>query len=416
MQSFNAHPHWVHVQELYHILAGAGYRVYLAGGCVRDLILGLTPKDFDLVTDAPAAEIEKLLPKTLPVGKQFGIFIVPYPDFQIEVAIFRKDGLYTDGRHPEKIELGTPEEDALRRDFTINALFYDLKTKQIIDYVNGQEDLKNKVLRCVGEPEKRFSEDYLRILRALRFSARLSFKIEEKTWEGMKNLAFQVPSLSQERITEEFGKLLSGPGSKLGVQLLIELDIFKYLWPDLSETFTKVKRDLLSAREFVTEGNLLEAWYLFFAPIVRGLDKAQDYKKIRSSFFLNLKMSHHFSKKISQGLLLIKVDWFKERLGNLLLELLKPGGELIFLYWQWLISEKLLSAEEAQKIKSIQNRYDSLKDHCEPLLNGQDLITMGFAAGPKMGEILQEAYLLQLEGQLRTKSEATMWAQSLARG
>lgn len=202
------------LKELSETLWSHGYKVFLAGGCVRDFLLGRAYKDLDVVTDAPVEVVQKLFKKTIPVGIQFGIVRVIVQGFEFEVARFRRDGPYKDGRHPEFVEFSEPEADAARRDFTINALFYDLKNQKILDYVGGQADLRQGLLRAVGDPWCRFKEDYLRILRLMRFACQLKndqlrFQMEEETEKAAMALVAHLKEVSGERICVELFKALN---------------------------------------------------------------------------------------------------------------------------------------------------------------------------------------------------------------
>lgn len=192
------HSQWPAVEEILQSLKLAGYECYLAGGCVRDALLGRPASDLDVATNATPEQIEKLFPKTIAVGKSFGVMRVLSRGSDIEVATFRKDGLYKDGRRPEDVSFSSPEEDAKRRDFTVNALFFDLSKEKVIDFVSGLEDLKQQTLRAVGDAFLRFEEDKLRILRALRFASQLGFVIESKTFQAIKISAPQVVQVSPE--------------------------------------------------------------------------------------------------------------------------------------------------------------------------------------------------------------------------
>ncbi|HEX4923157.1 MAG TPA: CCA tRNA nucleotidyltransferase, partial [Bdellovibrionales bacterium] len=175
---FSSHPHWPAVETVCGTLARSGYEAWLAGGCVRDALLGRVPQDFDVATSAAPEQVEALFERAVAVGKAFGVIILPFEGFQIEVATFRKDGLYVDGRRPASVTFSSPREDAARRDFTVNALYYDVVNKRVVDYVNGERDLAAHVIRTVGSPHDRLSEDSLRLMRAVRFSAQLGFEIE----------------------------------------------------------------------------------------------------------------------------------------------------------------------------------------------------------------------------------------------
>src|SRR5947209_8570545 len=191
-------------------LREAGHVAYFAGGCVRDLLLGKEPKDYDVATDAPPQRVRALFSNTQAVGAAFGVILVRHRRSQVEVATFRSDGTYLDGRRPEAVRFTTAAEDAQRRDFTINGLFLDPVADQVIDFVGGREDLKAGVIRAIGEPSARFGEDHLRMLRALRFAARFGFQIEPRTQDAIRRHAPQLVRISPERIAEELRFTLPG--------------------------------------------------------------------------------------------------------------------------------------------------------------------------------------------------------------
>lgn len=237
------HSQWPAVEEILQSLKLAGYECYLAGGCVRDALLGRPASDLDVATNATPEQIEKLFPKTIAVGKSFGVMRVLSRGSDIEVATFRKDGLYKDGRRPEDVSFSSPEEDAKRRDFTVNALFFDLSKEKVIDFVSGLEDLKQQTLRAVGDAFLRFEEDKLRILRALRFASQLGFVIESKTFQAIKISAPQVVQVSPERLKEEFFKLLRGPFVHIALGQAQEAGIVHILFPAYQKSLWQ---DLLS--------------------------------------------------------------------------------------------------------------------------------------------------------------------------
>ncbi|MCK5346782.1 MAG: CCA tRNA nucleotidyltransferase, partial [Candidatus Heimdallarchaeota archaeon] len=177
-------------------LQAVGFTAYFAGGSVRDMLLNINPSDIDIVTNATPSEISQLFVNSRHVGAAFGVVIVKVREHKFEVATFRKDKEYFDGRHPEGIEFTSAKEDAKRRDFTVNGMFYDPVSKEVIDFVGGRKDLENGVLRAIGDAEERFSEDYLRLIRAIRFAARLGFKIEEKTWNSIRSNVHNAANLA----------------------------------------------------------------------------------------------------------------------------------------------------------------------------------------------------------------------------
>ena len=216
-------------------LQRAGYTAYLAGGCVRDHLLGIEAKDFDIATNARPEQVQRIFPRvTNLTGKAFGVVRVLVGEEQFEVAMFRQDGIYVDGRRPVTVSPATPELDAQRRDFTINGLFYDPVAEKLIDYVGGEADLRAKVLRAIGVPADRFGEDQLRLLRAIRFAARLNFKIEPHTWEAICAMAPYIQTVSAERIRDEVNKIFTARKPERGLDLLDKSGLLREILPDIA--------------------------------------------------------------------------------------------------------------------------------------------------------------------------------------
>ncbi len=214
------------------VLREAGHVVYFAGGAVRDQLLGKDPKDYDLATSARPDEVQALFKKSDAVGEHFGVIIVKGEGEMIEVATFRTDGSYTDGRRPESVEFSSPEKDAQRRDFTINGLFQDPLTEEIIDHVGGRADLEAGILRAIGEPQKRFEEDALRLMRAIRFAVMTGFEIEENTWAAIQECAPLLAQISPERIRDEFSHILVAKNRARGLDLLVASGLLKEFLPE----------------------------------------------------------------------------------------------------------------------------------------------------------------------------------------
>lgn len=212
-------------------LRTAGRVAYLAGGCVRDMLLGRPPKDYDVVTDATPDEIVGLFRRTRKVGMQFGVVLVGVQRHWVEVATFRSDGDYLDGRRPESVRFTDAREDALRRDFTINGMFYDPESRTVIDHVGGQADIRARLIRAIGDPHLRFQEDYLRMLRAVRFAARFGFEIEPKTSAAIVERAPSIREISTERVRMELEMMLSDAGRAMAFRLLLSTGLFGHLWP-----------------------------------------------------------------------------------------------------------------------------------------------------------------------------------------
>src|SRR3954468_19962425 len=215
------------------------YQAYLAGGCVRDFILGREPVDWDVATDATPNDVMRIFPQTYAVGAQFGVVLVPYDDNgvnrTIEVATFRSDGAYSDGRHPDEVRFAkTPQEDVQRRDFTINGLLLDPLTNEVLDYVGGRKDLEAGIIRTIGDPEKRFAEDKLRMLRAIRFAARFGYILERGTMEAIQKLAPQISQVSAERVRDELTKMLTEGRARLAFFMLYATKLLQQVLPEIA--------------------------------------------------------------------------------------------------------------------------------------------------------------------------------------
>lgn len=216
-------------------LRDTGYRALFNGGCVRDIIMGREPSDYDVCTDALPENVQQLFPESIPVGAQFGVVIVVESGVQVEVATFRADIGSADGRHPERVEFSTsPEEDVRRRDFTINGLLMDPVDGRVLDFVGGLADIRAKMIRAIGDPQRRFEEDKLRMLRAVRFAARFDYRIEERTFLAIRKLAPEIRQVSQERIRDELSKMLTEGAARRAFELLDETGLLKEVLPEAS--------------------------------------------------------------------------------------------------------------------------------------------------------------------------------------
>src|ERR1700723_150596 len=221
-----------------------GFQAFLVGGCVRDIILGREPADYDVTTDALPGQVEEIFPGSLTVGAKFGVVIVPQETpgaadadrLQVEVATFRSDVGYSDGRHPDRVDYtSSPKDDVKRRDFTINALLLDPETNEILDFVGGREDLKAGIIRAIGDPEARFREDKLRMVRAVRFAARFGYTIELSTLKAIQQLAPEIGQISKERLRDELTKILTGGAERRGFELLDQTGLLVYLLPEIAK-------------------------------------------------------------------------------------------------------------------------------------------------------------------------------------
>src|SRR6059058_1263781 len=228
-----------------------GHIAYFAGGCVRDLLRGLVPKDYDIATDARPEVVQKLFPRTYAVGAHFGVIIVLEDGFQFEVATFRSDEAYIDGRHPTAVHFSSPKEDARRRDFTINGMFYDPVAEEVIDFVGGRADIAAKLVRSIDDPAHRFAEDRLRMLRAVRFATVLDYQIDAKTWDALVNNAVSIHEISAERIRDELVAIFLSENRTRGWDLLDASGLISAILPEL-----QAMKGVLQPEQFHPEGDV----------------------------------------------------------------------------------------------------------------------------------------------------------------
>jgi poly(A) polymerase len=423
--------------EIVRRLQTAGFAAFWVGGCVRDFLLGREPQDFDIATDAKPEQVEKLFGKTIPVGKKFGVIIVVEGSRQFQVATFRAEADYQDGRRPEKIVFANAEADALRRDFTVNGLFYDPLTKKIHDWVGGEKDLHAKIIRTIGKPEERFGEDHLRLLRAVRFAAQLNFEIEPKTFAAIKSLAPKIKLISAERVRDELLKLFRPPHASRGLVLLRDTGLLEHILPELAAT---VACD--QSPDFHPEGSVFNhiclmlekmpavaseslPWAVVLHDIAKpvtaeravatgkihfyghekvGADMAEQILK-RLKFSnkqieeIVVCVRHHMQfkdvKQMRKATLrrLLMRDTFPLELELHRLDCLGSNGDLE--HYNFLIEQ----AAELERQPTIR----------PPLLTGDDLIVLGVKPGKELGALLSGIRELQLADELKTPLEARAW-------
>lgn len=417
-------------------LTAKGHTAYFAGGCVRDFLMGREPQDFDIATSALPEEVEKIFPRTVPVGKQFGVILVMDGDMPFEVATFRTEGGYQDGRHPTQVSFTGPEEDASRRDFTVNGLFYDPEKSRVIDFVGGEKDLKAKVLRAIGDPEKRFEEDKLRLMRAVRFASSLGFEMDPGTWEAVCRKAPQIVCVSPERIRDELVRTLTRPGAARGFQLLSDSGLMKAILPEI-----EAMKGVAQPPEYHPEGDvfvhtrlLLEKLHepsatlalaaLFHdvaKPVTYTVDEAGRIRfnshapigaRMSREIMKRLRFSNEEIDKVSSAVehhMTFK-DTPKMREGKLKLFISRPnfGEELELHRVDCLSASGNLENYEFIRKKLSEYAHEPLRP--KPLLTGNDLISLGLKPGPVMKPVLDEAYELQLEKKLLTAEAAREWA------
>ncbi len=389
-------------------LSRNGFQALLAGGCVRDMLLGRRAHDFDIATDAAPADVIRIFKRTLKVGAKFGVVIVLLEDKHVEVATFRTEAGYINGRHPGRVKFAGAAEDAGRRDFTINGMFYDPLRRKVIDYVDGQADLKKQIVRTIGKPAERFGEDYLRMLRAVRFSTQLGFAIEPRTFSAICSNAKNIARISGERIAVELEGILVNPNRSAGTSMLIDSRLAEAIFPGFAGEQVKLAAGcaLHTLRKLRKKTNFALALAGFFS----GCPAEFAVERCRV-----LKLSRSQNKHI-KFLLANRGKLLDDRMS--LAELKMILAEPYF----WDLYELQRAIEKARPdgrkgiaaLSRLRKRIKALGDvelRPKPLLNGHDLIRLGAVPGPGLGQLAEEMYIAQLEGKLQTAEQARQWAQ-----
>lgn len=414
-------------------LRAAGFSAYLAGGCVRDRVLGLKAKDYDIATDARPQTVARLFDNTLAVGAKFGVMLVLLGGEQFEVATFRAEGGYADGRRPSTIRFGTLEEDVKRRDFTIGAMYLDPATGQVIDLVGGMRDLRAGVIRAIDDPELRFAEDHLRMLRAIRFAARLNFTIDSATWSGIRHNAAKISQIASERIGEEVMMIMTQGGAARGLDLLVDSGLAAFIVPEVLPL-----RGCPQPANFHPEGDVYRHTRLMLSMLPRGCTETlafgalfHDIAKpqtlvidpdgrmtyyghteiggkvaanvlqrlrrpravqIRVSYLVHNHLRMMMAPRMRRATLkrMLAEEGFEELLQLSLLDTLAAGSALGFYHF----CRRAIATMGAAEIQPPR------------LITGTDLIRMGLAPGPSFKQILREVEDHHLDGTLITRDDA----------
>ena len=395
-------------------LYDAGYESYLVGGCVRDFLRNAPIKDYDIATSAKPEEIETIFPHTVGVGRAFGVMkIITESGREIEVATFRKESNYQDHRHPSKVEFSDVRADASRRDFTVNALYYNLKDSQVLDFFNGLDDLKSKTLRAIGNPALRFEEDALRLMRAVRFAARFGLTIENATKEAILEASPLIRKISIERVRSELEKMLTHSSCKPAMVELEQLRIFENVLPEISvakldqkKVWDQTLRVLTGMGVYPREEPIAFYFALLFLPTLRlhAIEKRdQEARKIA----LRLKLSNESTEQMAY--LVRETPKFREafsmREATLLRWMREKDFELLMRFHEVdaiSYDGNLAGLEFVRSIYQESKRRFDLK----PLITGEDLVKMGMSPGRPFAEILRSVEDLTLEGKLSTSQEA----------
>ncbi len=418
-------------------LQSSGFQALWAGGCVRDLILGQDPSDFDVATDARPEEVMAIFRRNVPVGASFGVVRVLGPkDMDVEVATFRTDGAYLDGRRPETVEFSDPRRDAERRDFTINGMFLDPMGGEILDFVGGRRDLEARVIRAIGDPTARFTEDKLRLLRATRFAARFGFEIEKETRRALEAMAGSVRVVAAERIAQELRKILVHPSRAEGMTLAMDTGLIEAILPQVARM-----RGLAQSKPAQPDGDLWDHTRLVlgllpekptaelaFAALLHDVGKPETLAMTpdgRATFHHHEQVGRKIADGIARDLKMANAE--RERIAWLV-EYHQYLGEPTVLReakLKRILAEPgiddLLALHRADAMATT-GRADNV-DYCEaylrdqpsgpisppPLLTGHDLARHGLKPGPRFKQYLEAVYEAQLERQVQSKKDALEW-------
>ncbi|HAJ26155.1 MAG TPA: phosphohydrolase [Syntrophus sp. (in: bacteria)] len=419
-------------------LRSAGFEAFFVGGCVRDLLRGEAPEDYDIVTSARPDVVQALFPRTYPVGVSFGVVIVSEGDLLYEVATYRKEAEYEDGRHPSRVYFATAKEDVYRRDFTVNGLLMDPETGEIVDYVGGVADIERRVIRTIGNPEERFAEDHLRMLRAVRFTANLGFIIDEETLEAIKGHAADIAMVSAERVREELTRMLTGPGPRQAMEILQATGLLSWVLPEIAamegvsqppqfhpegdvwEHTLSMLALLPQERRHDTEADARLAWAVILHDVGKPITRTESETGVH--FYGHVKKGSEIAAAIMKRLKFPKADL------DVVLALIE--NHMRFMHVQDMRSntvKKFLRMPDFDLHLAL-HRLDCLGSHghldndvfCRGkieelttedlhpprLLTGHDLLALGFQPGPLFREILNAIEDAQLNGEIATAEEA----------
>jgi poly(A) polymerase len=418
-------------------LQAAGFAAFWVGGCVRDSLLGREPGDYDIATSAPPEKIEQLFPHTVPVGRKFGVIIVVEAEQQFQVATFRAEANYRDGRRPETVVFADARADAERRDFTINGLFFDPTAEKLHDWVGGEADLRSKVIRTIGPPEERFAEDHLRLLRAVRFAAQLGFEIERATFAAVQVHAAKIRLISAERVQDELLKLFRPPHATRGLELLHSSGLLEHILPEIAAAVSCEQ-----SPDFHPEGSVFNhlclmlkqlppdappslPWAVLLHDVAKPVTASRDPETGSIHFYGHEKVGAKMAEEILERLRFPRKqieevatavrfhmqfkDAPKMRKSTLRRLLLRETFPL----------ELALHRLDCLGSHGMLDVYDFLVTQAEelanqpqirpPLLTGNDLIALGMKPGPALGAVLNEIREKQLQDELKTSEEARKW-------
>jgi poly(A) polymerase len=419
-------------------LRASGHTAYLVGGCVRDLLLHRVPKDFDVATSAQPADLLRLFPRADQVGAHFGVVLVHENGAHVEVATFRSDLEYLDGRHPEGVRFETdPQQDVLRRDFTVNGLLLDPDTGEVLDFVSGVGDLNARVIRAIGDPERRFREDHLRLLRAVRFAARLGFSIEPETFEAIRQLAPLIRSVSAERVRDEIGRILVEGGARRGFELLDETGLLHEILPEV-EAMKGVEQppefhpegDVWTHTLIMLDGLQDPSLELALGVLLHDVGKPGTFRiaerirfdghvekglELAHALLTRLRFPTHVIEAvealIANHMKFKDVPHMRESKVKRFLRMPDFEDHMALHRLDCLSSHGSLDNYEFIRRKQAEVPPEELKP--APLITGRDLIAAGYKPGPQFGTALTAVEDAQLEGRITTREEALCFAETM---
>lgn len=418
-------------------LQADGHSAYWVGGCVRDYLLGREPQDYDIATSAVPEQIEALFHRTIPVGRKFGVIIVLENGEEFQVATFRAEADYQDGRHPEHVTFADAKADASRRDFTVNGLFFDPVADQLHDWVGGESDLRAKLLRTIGSPDERFAEDHLRLLRAVRFAAQLDFQIEPATFAALKANAQKIQSVSAERIREELMKLFRPPHAARGLDLLRDSGLLEKVLPEISAMITCEQSPnyhpegsvynhvRLMLSQLPPDASPSLPWAVLLHDVAKPVTASRNQETGIIHFYGHEKIGAKMAEELLQRLKFPRKQMEEIATAVLYHMQFKDVPEMRKSTLRRMVMRETFPLEMAL------HRLDCLGSHGSldlyefmlqqareleqqpqirpPLVNGEDLKALGVQPGPHMGELLAEVREMQLQDELKTKEEALAW-------
>lgn len=425
-------------QKLVQLLRDHGYEAYWAGGCVRDMLLGIHPKDFDIATSAKPDEIQKLIPKTIEIGKKFGVILAIVNEHHFEIATFRSDSGYSDGRRPDAVIFTSAKEDALRRDFTINALFYDPIKDKIIDYIDGQKDIEEKIIKFIGDPHTRILEDHLRLLRAVRFKNTFNFRYHPETYNAIKKHAALITKISRERIRDELVKMMQNCANlRKTFEDLSDTGLLQAIIPEL-ENLKGVSQPI----QYHQEGDVWEhtmralsslkptaSLDTKIATLFHDIGKPQTFRiRERIRFDGHCEISAEITEKILSHLRfpakdIDRITWLiKHHMMFIPLVEMTVGRRR-----HWFLQENFLDLMEVfyadamgaePQDLSLYNQVFELYRHDlahmpvkpEPILTGKEIMSaLNLHPGKRVGEIIAQLLEQQLAKKIKTKKQALQW-------